>query len=208
MTVQRSESITNLLTALSALQGEAQDIVKNSEGHHYEYADLTAVLELVRPLCSKHGLAISQLTINTPEMAMNNVVGLETILGHKSGEFIGSALYLPLEKIMKMAVAQTAGTAITYMRRYAICAILNITQKDDDAVNGGEVEAKPKGKAKEKPKDKDLPANYDTLRNIIIEKRLARSAYQPFMDKFGVENFSDLNELQINEMINALGEPA
>ena len=55
-------------------------------------------------------------------------MSLTTILAHESGEWMGQEMTVPVTK----ADAQGAGSAITYMRRYALAAVLGIVQADDD----------------------------------------------------------------------------
>ena len=68
---------------------------------------------------------------------------LTTILTHKSGEWIGQDMSVPVTK----PDAQGAGSALTYMRRYALAAVVGVVQADDD---GNAASApKPVVKAKE-----------------------------------------------------------
>ena len=53
---------------------------------------------------------------------------LTTILAHESGEWIVQDMSLPVSK----PDAQGAGSAITYMRRYALAAVIGVVQADDD----------------------------------------------------------------------------
>jgi hypothetical protein len=47
---------------------------------------------------------------------------------HSSGEWVAQNMSLPVSK----PDAQGAGSAITYMRRYALAAIVGVVQADDD----------------------------------------------------------------------------
>ena len=123
-----TEEIGNLATALSALQGELTDAHKGSKGYGYNYADLATVLDIARPLLTKHGLAVSQL----PGNADDNV-SVKTVLMHKSGQFIESTISMPVEVGKGMSKAQAIGSVITYCRRYSLAAVLGIAQTDDDA---------------------------------------------------------------------------
>ena len=48
---------------------------------------------------------------------------------HSSGEWISQQMSLPMSKVD----AQGAGSALTYMRRYALAAVVGVVQADDDA---------------------------------------------------------------------------
>ena len=127
--MDRSETIGALAGALSALQGELSHVGKNSHGYGYDYADLAAVLDIARPLLAKHGLALTQF----PTSADPGSVALESILAHKSGEWVSAVYAMPVEAKKGMSGAQAVGSIITYARRYAMSAILGIAQTDDDA---------------------------------------------------------------------------
>lgn len=130
--MNKSESIAALATALSAAQGEIEGAVKDSTNPHFrsKYADLGAVWAACRPALAKHGLAIVQL----PRSA-EGCIQLETVLMHKSGEWISDTLALPVSK----QDAQGYGSAMTYARRYGLMAVVGIAPEDDDgnaAVSG------------------------------------------------------------------------
>jgi hypothetical protein len=55
-------------------------------------------------------------------------MSLNTILSHSSGEWIGQEMSVPVTKLD----AQGAGSALTYMRRYALAAVVGVVQADDD----------------------------------------------------------------------------
>jgi len=65
---------------------------------------------------------------------------------HASGEWIRSALYVPVTK----KDAQGFGSAITYGRRYSLAAIVGVASDDDDDAN--DAVTPPVRKAPEPPK--------------------------------------------------------
>lgn len=118
-----SPQIDQLAVALCQLQSELEDVERNSENPFFKsgYADLSAVWKAVRPLLCKNGLSITQVGNHADD-------GLETILMHKSGQWIsGTVPFLLKERTM-----QSLGSAISYARRYGLSAILGVSQKDDD----------------------------------------------------------------------------
>jgi ERF superfamily len=132
--MNKSEHINELAIALSEFQGEIKDVEKDTQGHGYKYANLSQILEVSRPLVQKYGLAVSQLCGSADEK-----VSVETLLMHKSGQWISSIIEMKVERSLtkegkfKMSLAQEVGCVITYARRYGIAAILGITQVDNDA---------------------------------------------------------------------------
>jgi len=127
----QSSTLGEIAGALAAVQGEIRDAYKGKEGHGYNYADLASILEIARPLCSKHGIAIYQ---HPYDPGVPGRVGIETMLLHKSGEWIRRGYSLPAEPPNKrMNPSQATGCGITYARRYALAAVVGIAQHDNDA---------------------------------------------------------------------------
>lgn len=125
----------NLFKALSEFQQEVPVIHKGTQGYGYSYANLSTIFEVINPLLKKHGLGFTQLVGNN---------SVKTIVFHvESGEVIESETHIPQGVTLKgMNDFQVLGSAITYIRRYAISSALGlITDKDIDA--SGEQE-KPK----------------------------------------------------------------
>ena len=126
--MKHSESLQNIFGAMANIQSEIHDADKDISGYGYKYANLSQVLSIIRPLSSKYGIAFSQhVTVE------NSNVGVETIVGHKSGEWMSSELSMPVVQGKGMNVAQSVGMATTYARRYALTAIYGITQQDEDS---------------------------------------------------------------------------
>lgn len=117
----------NLFKALAGFQQEVPVIFKDSQAYGYKYADLPAIFEVINPLLCKHGLGFTQII---------NCEQLKTIVFHiESGEQIDSVINIPQGVQLKgMNDFQVMGSAITYLRRYAISAMLGlVTDKDNDA---------------------------------------------------------------------------
>jgi len=126
----------NIYKAIANFQQEVPVIHKGTTGYGYSYADLPAIYEVINPLLKKHGLGFTQ-PING-----NNV---KTIVFHvDSGETVESETAIPQGvSLAKMNEFQVLGSAISYLRRYALSSILGlVTDKDTDA--GGEQENKVK----------------------------------------------------------------
>jgi len=122
----QSESIKELATALSKVQGELTYAKKDSANPFFKsrYADLESVWDACRDLLARNGLSIIQMPGNYFEGRM----WLVTRLCHSSGEWIEQEMSVPVQK----PDAQGAGSALTYMRRYALAAFVGVVQADDD----------------------------------------------------------------------------
>lgn len=122
----QSDSIKELATALSKVQGELTYAKKDSANPFFKsrYADLESVWDACRDLLARNGLSIIQMPGNYFEGRM----WLITRLCHSSGEWIEQEMSVPVQK----PDAQGAGSALTYMRRYALAAFVGVVQADDD----------------------------------------------------------------------------
>ena len=122
----QSDSIKELVTALSKVQGELTYAKKDSANPFFKstYADLESVWGACRSLLAANGLSVIQMPGNFFEGRM----WLITRMCHSSGEWIEQEMSVPVQK----ADAQGAGSALTYMRRYALAAFVGVVQADDD----------------------------------------------------------------------------
>ena len=125
----QSDSIKELATALYKVQGELTYAKKDSANPFFKsrYADLESVWDACRDLLASNGLSVSQFPGSYCEI--DKSMSLTTILLHESGEWISNEMTLPVSKVDP----QGAGSAITYMRRYALAAVVGVVQADDDA---------------------------------------------------------------------------
>lgn len=116
----------NIFKALADFQQEVPVIHQDTQGYNYTYTSLKTIIEVIKPLLKEHGLGYTQLLSGT---------GLKTILFHvSSGETLESTAELPVDTLRGMNAYQSAGSAITYFRRYSLSAALGlITDKDIDA---------------------------------------------------------------------------
>lgn len=134
--IEQSESIKNLAEALLKAQSELGGVSENSENHFLKkkYADLGEHIKTIKPAFEKFGLVITQFIDG-----YSDEVGITTMLMHTSGEWLKSTARIPLEQEKGISKAQTAGKAISYLRRYALAAVANVYSGDD---NDGNAEIK------------------------------------------------------------------
>ena len=124
-TVEQSESIAEFAKAMAKAQGQIDNAKKASANPFFKskYADLAACIDVCKDALSANGIAIVQSAYFS-----GGAVGVTTQLIHESGEWIRSSLNLLPSKHDPQAV----GSAITYARRYSLCAMVGIAQEDDD----------------------------------------------------------------------------
>jgi hypothetical protein len=131
--MNKSESIANLALALSKAQLELSNPKKTSSNPFFKskYADLSEVINVSKTVLAEHGLSIMQF------LSYTDMVNVETMILHSTGEWISETLSLPVAK----HDAQSIGSTCTYARRYSWAAICGLAQEDDDA--NAAVEHKP-----------------------------------------------------------------
>jgi hypothetical protein len=143
----QSAEIEKVAAALVAAQGEMTNPPKTKTVHagqkKYSFAPLPEIIDAVRPVLTKHGLAVVQLVRERM---------LETRLIHTSGQWIGAAYTLP-----SLADSQDMGSAITYARRYSLCAILGIAGEDDE--DGEAATAAEQAEAEARRKEAEMRLN-------------------------------------------------
>lgn len=158
-----------LFKSLAAFQQEVPTIHKGTKGYGYSYADLPAIFEVINPLMQKHGLGFTQ-TVNGTQLCT-------TVFHIKSGESIEGCADIPQNVTLKgMNDFQVLGSAITYMRRYQLSAMLGlVTDKDTDA--GGQQLPPKKAELKPKTEQWEKAVNYLVQGGLItqIEAKYALS---------------------------------
>lgn len=125
--MERSDKINQLAAALVKAQADMGYAKKDSNNPFFKskYADLTEIISVIKEPLIKHGISFLQL-LNQD----NGMMVVDTMLLHESGEYIISRTPVI---IAKERDPQSAGSAITYARRYGLQAMLGIPATDDDA---------------------------------------------------------------------------
>lgn len=137
--MKTSESVKAISEALVKAHAKMTEVKKNMDNPFTksEYADLSAVVEVTRPVLAGEKLCVLQC----PAFRDGTLYVTSRVI-HESGEWME-------EDSSAGVIAQgpaEAGKAITYLRRYALLAICGIAPKDDDA-SQSEFSRKKKGKS-------------------------------------------------------------
>lgn len=121
-----SSEIASLAKAMAKAFGEIESAKKDKQNPHFKswYADLSAIVEAIKPSLKTNGLWFSQISHNIPDHA-----AIETIIIHESGETMSTGIVaVPVSK----RDAQGYGSALTYARRYSLSAAFGVSTEDDD----------------------------------------------------------------------------
>ena len=117
---------TKISAAFVAAQKAFGPALKTATNPHFrsKYADLSACIEAVIDGLHANGIAL----IQRPQPCESGVM-IETLFVHESGESLsGGVLHVPAQK----NDPQGYGSALTYARRYSLCAACGIAPEDDD----------------------------------------------------------------------------
>lgn len=125
--ISESPAINELAAALAKAQGAFSNPGRDRENPFFgsRYTTLGAVIEATRGPLADNGLSLTQ-TIGGGHGGRAPL--LRTRLLHGSGQWIASEV--PLFAAGKGS--QAFGSELTYMRRYAVCALLNIAPAEGD----------------------------------------------------------------------------
>lgn len=122
--------------ALALFQSDLQVIEYNAKGaHNARYATLDHVMQSIRAPLTGHGLSVSFDTDSG-----DDGVTVWCIVRHVGGHSERTRFSVPRERAgNRMNVSQAEGSALTYARRYALSAALNLTtgEVDDNAQQAG-----------------------------------------------------------------------
>ena len=123
--MDRSESLQQLILALAKAQAQMKNPPVDSVNPHFrsKYASLAAVRDAVVAALAAQGLAVVQ-PLSTPEGRLT----CETWLLHESGEYLATSMTLPVDP----PTPQGYGLVATYLRRYALTALLCVAGDDEE----------------------------------------------------------------------------
>jgi len=133
--MNKSDSIKGISGALVKFHEKVLPVKKDVDNSFFKskYASLDNILREIEEALDYAGLSFAQFPDGD---------GLTTILMHpESGEWMESTFTVPLAK----QDPQGAGSALTYMRRYALGAVLGLATETDDDGNSASAKAAPKG---------------------------------------------------------------
>jgi len=148
-----------LYTALAKAQAEMSNVIKDSANPHFrsKFASLAAVRDVVIPALSAQGISIVQMPGNTED----GRVSIRTMLLHESGT-LDCGTVATTVTVRGGNEAQALGSALTYLRRYALSAIAGVAQEDDDGNASG-----PSGRSQQRQRPRVPEYSAQHVRNAL-----------------------------------------
>lgn len=142
--MKQSETIKTLLEGLEKAQADFPTLPKDTKGYTYKYTNLDTVISTLRPILSKNKIGFMQ-SLTTTEAGKPAIT---TRLFNSVGEWLEDTTPLPEVSLSKGNAAQNLGAAVTYMKRYTLCAMLGVSCDEDSD-----------GRADENPVNNEQPQN-------------------------------------------------
>lgn len=209
----------NLAHALAVLQTRLPEIKKSQEAkiqsdrgkYSYSYADLAQITKELMPILGELGLSFSA----KPTILDGQFVLVYT-LRHVSGAEDQGIYPLPAT-----GTPQAIGSAITYGRRYCLCAITGIAPEDDDDGAAAQAEAEAerrhdsgswrsqparRGGGNDPATQPDLQKIQTLFGRVFITEASERAAFVRSAINRQVNNATELTRQEALEVINALQE--
>ena len=132
--MKTSEETKAIFPAMVVASKGIKNLYPGAKGYGYQYVPLEAVIDHLRDVLPSIGLTYVQM----PTGGDRETIGLCTRIIHESGEWIESEATFPLTDMKGVNRSQAAGAALTYFRRYALCAAFGITGDADIDMHGDE----------------------------------------------------------------------
>lgn len=190
--------IGELFGALAKAQGKIEKAKENKENPFYKskYSDLASCSDACKSQLSEVGIAVIQIPYNGEGFN----VGIETILGHQSGQSISGKL----ESQPKDKTSQAMGSAITYLRRYTLCAMVGITFEDEDDdgnAASGKYPPRTSTAATKQPAKRNTPPKQTKQAKEPPVKNNEGSAYDKHKANVGEQKIYDPTDIEMAQWL-------
>ena len=120
----------DLFTSLIKAQSEFEKQTKDASCYGYKYLELSELIASVTPVLKKNGLGVTQLLTNDDQ----GRPAVRTMLFHgDTGQLLEDTVACDIVDMKQCNTAQGAGASFSYLRRYALQAILGLAAEDNDA---------------------------------------------------------------------------
>jgi len=196
-----SEDVSKIFLALSKAQGDIINPKKSIVNPFFKskYADLSVIIDACRLPLSVNEIACMQ----APYTPKDGTVGVETLFGHSSGQFIKFRFKIKPNKFD----IQSVGSIITYIKRFSLSsALLIVGDNDDDDGNAGMTPpTKPPILSPRIDLTKVTKEQSVELTNLIKDKDIPRDRLLVISSSIcdrQIDNSNQLNKIEMTEVIN------
>jgi len=198
--MKTSSTVEAIFQAQIEMQSTLTDVGKDKEGYGYKYASFDSIVQHIRPLLSAQGLGFIQTSTSN-----GDYIGVTTRLIHKSGEWVEDTFTMPLVTLAKMNNYQVAGSAITYLKRYGLSAIVGIAVDEDIDASGEQAKPEPKQqhKKQESQSDRVSPLQLKELQILVND---SGADIEKFCSLFKVGALPEIYAAHYDQAMELLGK--
>lgn len=193
----QSEQINELAAAMAQAQGEYRPLVFNKTNPYerWEYTDLDAILEAVRPALTKYQLYFTQL----PCVDDTGATILFTRVIHSSGQWIGCKARV----IPALNDQHSYDSVLTFQKRAAALSILGLAGKNDRTDDDAELDMRTIRHQEQKGTD----INYVFQQDGSSYERISKEQLEELEYIISDSGFNDLvKQLLKSERIETLAD--
>jgi len=189
----------NVYVALAAAQQDMGPLVKGSKNPHYKsmYADLSGLVEAVRPPLNRHGLAFFHSIDDS---------NLKTIIYHGESE---TSIECSVPLIVDKNNMQGYKSATTYAKRIGLESVTGIAPEDDDG-NAAASAPPPKQQQKQAPQKTPQQIRAKSLSDeisAITTEAGIKSFWDEYANEIGTfpqktqDYFTNLSNEKVDELV-------
>ena len=183
---EAAEAKKAYVQAMTKFRAECPPIDKNKEGHNSKYATLPHTLALIKDDLSDNGLSHSWKT----GQGENGLIEVTCCVTHNLGHQECTSMVANPDGSGSKNAIQAIGSAVTYLQRYTLFAILGLAAGDQD--DDG------KASSQGEPLDENQTANLLALMDEVNANK------QAFLKHFKIETIEALQQSQLKGAIAML----
>jgi hypothetical protein len=186
---------SSFIEDLIAARREIGTIKKDTKGFNYKYAKIEHLIKAIEEPLFSHGFMVTQELVSKED----GCDYLRTSLLHVSKEKLESDVRIPQsvpQQNQRINQLQSFGSAITYLRRYSLLALLFLSTEDDDgsSFQGG----------KEIKKEKIEYLNESHIREIIRELQGRDDIGFKILNHYNVNAYGFIPASEYNRIISTI----
>ena len=213
--MRTSTETKDIALALGKAQSQIAAARMDSSNPYFssKYANLAAVVGVSRGPLTENGIVVIQGPVRTETGWV-----LTTRLEHTSGQWYESDFPL----LVKEQTPQQMGSAVTYAKRYCLCAMVGIVTQDED--DDGEKAEQAHRDAKKQPKQAEKPIHpkkpavapvkqeavpkeqIETLKKLRADLGMSTEAMHGFIAKNYKKKWNELSPDDIESLLISLEE--
>lgn len=190
------------------MKPKLKTIIKSHENPHTKstYAKLEDINKEIDPILGDHNFATRHKIINQTETSVT--IRAELLHSHGHSEY--SDLTMPLDNVGSKGASnktniQAISSTVSYLRRVALCALLNISTGDD--IDGNRVEQEAKQPAP-KPVQKPVEiTSHDKLKLYAAFTGATPEIQKAFFDKFKTKEGIEVSDVTADTFYTSINIP-